>query len=120
LVEGETLLQKIRHGSGLMAMAMAEANHQRSAISHQPLAIAIEGLVHEAPAIACQSWMLSTPRTRKDRYRDLKLANVKVTPDGVVKVLDFASQRWRLVTFNRRSRPWTARRKGPSSARRPT
>ncbi|MGH9144028.1 MAG: protein kinase domain-containing protein, partial [Vicinamibacterales bacterium] len=64
LVEGATLQQKVRHGSGLpVAEALAIARQIADALdaAHE------KGIVH----------------------RDLKPANVKVTPGGVVKVLDF-------------------------------
>jgi serine/threonine protein kinase len=76
LVDGETLQQKIRHGSGLP-----------STVSHQPSG----GLpVTEALAIARQIVdALDAAHEKGIVHRDLKPANVKITPDGVVKVLDF-------------------------------
>ena len=92
LVEGETLQQKIRHGSGLMADGHGRGQpstigDQPSAISHQPS----RGLpVDEALAIARQiAEALDAAHEKGIVHRDLKPANVKVTPDGVVKVLDF-------------------------------
>jgi Tol biopolymer transport system component len=78
LVEGETLEQKIRHGSGLMA-----DSHGRG----QPSG----GLpLSEALAIARQiADALDAAHEKGIVHRDLKPANIKITPGGVVKVLDF-------------------------------
>jgi serine/threonine protein kinase len=85
LVEGETLDEKIRHGSGLRANGSGA--EKPSALSPQPS----RGLaLDEALAIARQiADALEAPHERGIIHRDLKPANIKITPDGKVKVLDF-------------------------------
>src|SRR4029077_13593472 len=83
LVEGETLADKIRRGSG------QEADRWRtrpSAVSHQPS----RGLpLNEALTIARQiADALDTAHERGIVHRDLKPANIMVG-DLAVKVLDF-------------------------------
>ncbi len=85
LVEGETLEQKLRHGSSLMADGREAP--QPSAIGHQPSAALP---IDEALTIARQ--IVDALEAAHDRgvvHRDLKPANIKITPEGKVKVLDF-------------------------------
>src|SRR5215471_11956797 len=63
LVEGETLLERVRRG---------------------PLSVA------EALKISRQiAYALDAAHTKGITHRDLKPANIKITPSGVVKILDF-------------------------------
>ncbi len=93
LVEGETLDQKLRHGSWLMANGKglmadgANQDGQPSAISHKPSGgLPVDDALNFARQIA---EALEAAHEKGIVHRDLKPANVKVTPDDTVKVLDF-------------------------------
>ncbi len=90
LVEGGTLTEKIRHGSGLMADGYGHPSpivDMPSAISHQPSAgLPFDEVVSIARQIADA---LEAAHEKGIIHRDLKPANIAFTPDGLVKVLDF-------------------------------
>ena len=71
LVEGETLADRIRKGSGLRAQGIGLPTADALAIARQ-IASALDA-AHERGIV----------------HRDLKPANIVLTPQGIVKVLDF-------------------------------